>query len=93
MRDALLFGTKLEPGRKTLHGLVARVAVPIGEIPDVLVYDGKLYIFHYEGAGELYYRKASAYHFQKSAVMVDGVEVNREVSNALLHDHRRGNKP
>lgn len=93
MRDAILFGTKLEPGRKTLHGMVARVAVPVGEIPDVVVHDGKLYVFHYEGAGELYYRRASTYHFQKTAVMVDGVEVNREVSNAVLHGDGRRGKP
>lgn len=76
MRDALLFGTKIDgQKRKQLHGLIARVAVPVGPIPDVVVFQARLYIFHYEGAGELYYRAASTYHYQKTAVLVDGVEM------------------
>lgn len=92
MRDAVLFKTKVERGKKQLQGLVARVAVPVGDIPDVLVFQGKLYVFHYEGAGELYYRSASTYHYQKTAVMVDGVEIAQGGENALLHDHGRGSK-
>lgn len=91
MRDALLFGTKVENGKKHLQGLIARVAVPVGPIPDVLIFRSKLYVFHYEGAGELYYRSASTYHYQKTAVMVDGVEIQGG-ENALLHDHGRGTK-
>lgn len=93
MRDAILFGKKIEQGQKKLHGLVARVAVPVGEIPDVVIHNAKLYVFHYEGAGELYYREASVYHFQKNAVMVDGIEINQGGENALLSDHRGRDKP
>lgn len=94
MRDALLFGSTAAPGRKNLHGLKARVAVPIGEIPDVVIYNAKVYVFHYEGVGELYYREASIYHFQKNAVMVDGIEINQGGNaHAVLSDHGRGKKP
>lgn len=89
MRDAILFGKKIENGKKIIHGLVARIAVPVGEIPDVVIHNAKLYVFHYEGAGELYYRAASSYHFQKNAVMVDGIEINQGGEDALLSDHRR----
>lgn len=75
MRDAILFGTKVENGKKHLQGMLARVAVPLGAIPDVLVFKGKLYVFHYEGAGELYYRLATTYHYQKTAITVDGEEI------------------
>lgn len=92
MRDALLFGKRIEQGQKKLDGLKARVAVPVGEIPDIVVHEGKLYVFHYEGAGELYYRAASHYHFQKTAVMVDGVELSQGGNDALLSDHRRREK-
>lgn len=94
MRDAILFGTAVSPdGKKSLHGLKARVAAPIGPIPDVIIHNAKLYVFHYEGAGELYYREASVYHFQKNAVMVDGIEINQGGNDALLSDHRRGKEP
>lgn len=92
MREAMLFGTSITDGKKSLHGLIARVAVPIGPAPDVVIHQGKLFVFHYEGM-ELYYRLASTYHYQKSAVMVDGVEINREDSNAHLFDHSGGSKP
>lgn len=78
MRDAVLFESKMIDGRKSLHGLVARVSVPIGEIPDVVIFQGKLYVFHYDGAYEVFYRLASTYHYQKTAIMVDGVEINKQ---------------
>ncbi len=93
MREAMLFGTHKIDGKKSLHGLVARVAVPIGIIPDVVIFQGKLYVFHYEGTGEIYYRLADTYHYQKSAVMVDGEEITKEEGNAHLLDHCGGRKP
>lgn len=79
MRDALLFKTTRDPrGKPSLQSLVARVAVPIPTPPDVVIYRGRVYVLHYEGVSEVYYREAKVYHYQKSCVMVDGRPIDMD---------------
>lgn len=91
MRSAMLFKAERDSrGKMQLQKLVAQVSVPVPHSPDVVIYQGRVYVLHYEGM-EVYYREAVTYHYQKSAVMVDGVEIQGG-ENALLHDHGRGRK-
>lgn len=72
MKDALLFKTKMHSGKPHLDGLVYRMAVPIPFPADVLIYCGKLYVLHYEGCDEIYYREANVHHLQRNQILVDG---------------------
>jgi len=62
-------------GKATLHGLVANISVPIPQSPDVVIFQGKVYVLHYEGM-EVYYREAQVYHYQKSAIILDDLEIS-----------------
>lgn len=70
MKHAALYRTKLANGRPDIDGLVTRLSVPIPNVPDVLVYQSKLWVLHYNGLHEAFYREASVYHYQRTAIEV-----------------------